>query len=44
MISVGRIVSEEPGVRACAAWLRALIPEVPVDAIAVGDPYWRPSQ
>ena len=44
MISVGRIVSEEPGVRACAAWLRALIPEVPVDTIAVGDPYWRPTQ
>jgi putative NIF3 family GTP cyclohydrolase 1 type 2 len=44
MISVGRIVSEEPGVRACAAWLRALIPEVPVEAIAVGDPYWRPTR
>jgi hypothetical protein len=43
MISVGRIVSEEPGVRACAAWLRALIPEVQVEGIAVGDPYWRPT-
>ncbi len=43
MIAVGRVVSEEPGVRACAAWLRALVPEVPVTAIAVGDPYWRPA-
>jgi putative NIF3 family GTP cyclohydrolase 1 type 2 len=43
MIAVGRVVSEEPGMHACAAWLRALIPEVPVDAIAVGDPYWRPT-
>ena len=43
MIAVGRSVSEEPGMRACAAWLRALVPEVPVEAIAVGDPYWRPT-
>jgi putative NIF3 family GTP cyclohydrolase 1 type 2 len=43
MIAVGRAVSEEPGMRACAAWLRSLIPEVAVDAIAVGDPYWRPT-
>jgi hypothetical protein len=42
MIAVGRVVSEEPGMRACAAWLRTLIPEVPVEPIAVGDPYWRP--
>ena len=43
MIAVGRVVSEEPGMRACAAWLRTILPEVPVDAVAVGDPYWRPS-
>jgi putative NIF3 family GTP cyclohydrolase 1 type 2 len=43
MIAVGRVVSEEPGMRTCAAWLRALVPEVPVEAIAVGDPYWRPA-
>ena len=42
MIMVGRIASEEPGMRACAAWLRALVPEVPVEHIAVGDPYWSP--
>ena len=43
MIAVGRVVSEEPGMRACAAWLRPFITEVPIEAIAVGDPYWRPS-
>lgn len=43
LIAVGRIVSEEPGMRACAAWLRTLVREVPVEAIAVGDPYWRPT-
>ena len=42
MIAVGRVVSEEPGMRACAAWLRTIVTEVPVEAIAVGDPYWRP--
>jgi putative NIF3 family GTP cyclohydrolase 1 type 2 len=43
MIAVGRMVSEEPGMRACAAWLRSVLPEIPVDTIAVGDPYWRPT-
>jgi putative NIF3 family GTP cyclohydrolase 1 type 2 len=41
MIAVGRLVSQEPGMRTCAAWLRTIIPEVPVEAIAIGDPYWR---
>ena len=41
MIAIGRLVSEEPGMRACAAWLRTLISEVPVEAIAAVDPYWR---
>ena len=43
MIAVGRVVSEEPGMRACAAWLRTLITEVPVEAIAAADPFWRPA-
>ena len=43
LIAVGRIVSEEPGMRACATWLRTLVREVPVEAIATGDPYWRPA-
>ncbi len=42
MIAVGRIVSLEPGAAACAAWLRTLMPELPVDTIPVGDPYWSP--
>jgi putative NIF3 family GTP cyclohydrolase 1 type 2 len=41
MIAVGRVVSEEPGMRACAAWLRRHITEVPIEPVAVGDPYWR---
>ena len=43
LLAIGRIVSEEPGMRACAAWLRTLLGDVPVDALAIGDPYWRPA-
>lgn len=40
LISIGRMVSEGPGMTACAAWIRSLVPEVPVVAPAVSDPYW----
>jgi putative NIF3 family GTP cyclohydrolase 1 type 2 len=43
LILVGRIVSEEPGMQACAAWLKTVVPGVPVRHIAAGDPYWRPA-
>jgi putative NIF3 family GTP cyclohydrolase 1 type 2 len=42
MILLGRVVSEEPGMKLCASWLRTFVSEVPVAWIAVGDPYWRP--
>lgn len=44
LILVGRIVSEEPGMEACAGWLKTLVPGVPVRHIAAGDPYWRPAR
>lgn len=40
LISVGRIVSEEPGMRACAAWIRTLAQGLRVEALPVGDPFW----
>jgi len=40
MIAVGRIVSEAPGIQACAAWIRSIVPELPVENIARADPYW----
>ena len=43
MIAVGRIVSLEPSASACAAWVRSIVPELPAEAIAVGDPYWSPA-
>ena len=43
MIAIGRSVSQEPGMQACATWLRTVITEVPVEAFTAGDPYWRPT-
>ena len=40
VVSVGRIVSLEPGAAACASWIRSFTPELPVETIAIGDPYW----
>ena len=42
LVLVGRVVSEEPGMRACADWLKSFVTEVPVRHIAAGDPYCRP--
>jgi hypothetical protein len=43
LVMVGRVVSEDPGMRACAEWLTALVKEVPSKWIGAGDPYWRPA-
>ena len=44
LILVGRVLSEDPGMRLCADWLKTVIPGVPVRHITVGDPYWRPAR
>jgi putative NIF3 family GTP cyclohydrolase 1 type 2 len=44
LVLVGRIASEEPGMIACADWLKTVAAGVPVRHIAAGDPYWRPSR
>jgi len=41
LVTVGRVVSEEPGMRACADWLKTVFKEVPATWIDAGDPYWR---
>jgi hypothetical protein len=41
LVTVGRVVSEEPGMRACAEWLKTVVKEVPATWIDAGDPYWR---
>jgi putative NIF3 family GTP cyclohydrolase 1 type 2 len=42
LVTTGRVVSEEPGMRVCAEWLKTVVQEVPARWIGVGDPYWRP--
>jgi putative NIF3 family GTP cyclohydrolase 1 type 2 len=43
LVTTGRVASEEPGMRACAQWLKTIVKEVPAEWIGVGDPYWRPT-
>ncbi len=46
LILLGRVISEEPGMKVCAAWLRTelrmLVPEASITWVSAGDPYWRP--
>jgi putative NIF3 family GTP cyclohydrolase 1 type 2 len=41
LVTIGRVASEDPGMRACAAWLKTIVKEVPTRWIAAGDLYWR---
>jgi len=41
LMTIGRVVSEDPGMRACAEWLKTVVKEVPATWIGAGDPYWR---
>ena len=43
LVTTGRVVSEDPGMRACAQWLKTVIAEVSAKWIGTGDPYWRPA-
>lgn len=42
LILLGHEVSEEPGMKACAADLRALFPNLPVALVPAGQPSWNP--
>jgi putative NIF3 family GTP cyclohydrolase 1 type 2 len=41
LVTLGRVASEDPGMRACAAWLRTVVKGVPIQWVSAGDPYWR---
>jgi putative NIF3 family GTP cyclohydrolase 1 type 2 len=43
LILIGRVLSEDPGMRVCADWLETVAPGTPVRHVAVGDVYWRPA-
>jgi putative NIF3 family GTP cyclohydrolase 1 type 2 len=40
LIVLGHAVSEEGGMKECAAWLKTFIPEVPVGHVPAGEPFW----
>lgn len=43
LVTVGKVVSADPGMRACAEWLKTFIKDVPVQWISAGEPFWRPA-
>jgi putative NIF3 family GTP cyclohydrolase 1 type 2 len=42
LMLVGRSLSEDAGMNACAAWLKTIVPDTSVRWMPAGDPYWRP--
>jgi len=42
LITIGRVLSEDPGMDVCARWLKTIVPEIATKWIPAGDPYWRP--
>ena len=42
VIFLGHRNSEEAGMEYCARWLKTFVPEVPVEFIPAGDPFWSP--
>lgn len=42
LILMGHDVSEELGMEECAVWLKGLVPEVPIEFIPAGEPFWAP--
>ncbi|HKD08727.1 MAG TPA: hypothetical protein VKB79_22680 [Bryobacteraceae bacterium] len=41
LVTIGRVASEEPGMRFCAVWIKSVVKGVPSRWIGAGDPYWR---
>ena len=42
-IMLGHNVSEDPGMLEMARWIKSLVPEVPVQFIKSGEPFWAPT-
>lgn len=43
LVTLGRVVSEDPGMRVCAEWLKTVAGGIPTRWISAGDLYWRAS-
>jgi len=42
LIILGHVPSEERGMKECAQWLKSFIPEVPIEYLPGGEPFWSP--
>lgn len=43
VVILGHVPSEEAGMKECAKWLRTFVPEVPIEFIPSGEPFWVPN-
>jgi putative NIF3 family GTP cyclohydrolase 1 type 2 len=43
LVLLGRVVSEDFGMKICADWIKSFVPEIRTTWIPSADPYWRPS-
>jgi putative NIF3 family GTP cyclohydrolase 1 type 2 len=43
LILLGHDVSEEEGMRYCAEWLKTFLPQIPIEYIPAGEPFWQPA-
>jgi len=41
-IMLGHAISEEPGMLEMAQWIKGFVPEVPVQLVRAGEPFWSP--
>ena len=41
-IMLGHTISEEAGMLEMAQWLKGVVPELPVQLIPAGEPFWSP--
>jgi putative NIF3 family GTP cyclohydrolase 1 type 2 len=41
-IMLGHAISEEPGMLELANWIKGFVPEVPVQLVRAGEPFWAP--
>ncbi|MDA0206762.1 MAG: Nif3-like dinuclear metal center hexameric protein [Acidobacteria bacterium] len=43
LIVLGHTIAEDPGMDEAADWLRGIVPEVPIEFIPAGEPFWTPA-
>lgn len=43
LLILGHVPSEESGMKECARWLKTFVPEVPIEFLPSGEPFWTPT-